>query len=374
MKDENRTRDELMNEVLELRQRVSELETLETERKRIEEEFARHTKQVEMLYHVAQTMSQTLNLEELLDSALEKVLEVMDIEAGGILLLAEQTNELVLRAHRGLSAEFVQGVKGLRVGEGFAGQVAQSGKPLLVKNLPDDPKLTRMVAKREGLQSLAAIPVMAKERILGVMSVVSYGYREFSDREVRMLSIIANQIGVAIENAQLHEHALELAFTDGLTGLYNRRYLMEQIEREFAHAQRSEAPLSLIMIDLDGLKEINDCFGHHGGDAALKELGRIIKGNTRASDIAARWAGDEFMLLTPEADSSSARRIAKRIRAQVEQCLIKIDGREVGITISVGIASYPAHALGVSELLQKADEAMYNAKKGGKNQLRVLSP
>jgi GAF domain-containing protein len=108
----------------------------------------------------------------------------------------------------------------------------------------------------DGIRSFAAVPIMAKEKILAVMGVGSRKYRAFPDWEMLMLDTIANQIGMAIENAQLYEHALELAFTDGLTGLYNRRYIMEQIEREFIRAQRSKAPLSLIMVDLDGLKAI----------------------------------------------------------------------------------------------------------------------
>jgi diguanylate cyclase (GGDEF)-like protein len=214
---------------------------------------------------------------------------------------------------------------------------------------------------------------MSKERVLGLMGVGSYSSRRFSERDVKLLGAIANQIGMAIDNAQLYEQALELAFTDGLTGLYNRRYLMEQIEREFNRVERSDGSLSLMMIDLDGLKGINDRFGHHEGDSVLRGLGSIIKANTRASDVAARWGGDEFMLLTPETTSNGARRIGERIRTQVEQYRPKMDGEEVAISISVGIALYPGHASDVTQLLQRVDEAMYQAKRGGRNQLCVFS-
>jgi diguanylate cyclase (GGDEF)-like protein len=148
---------------------------------------------------------------------------------------------------------------------------------------------------------------------------------------------------------------------------------MEQIEREFKRVERSEGSLSLMMIDLDGLKGINDRFGHHEGDSVLRGLGDIIKANTRASDVAARWGGDEFMLLTPETSSKGARRIGERIRSQVERYRPELDGEEVGISISVGIASYPGHASDVTQLLQRVDEAMYQAKRGGRNQLCVFS-
>jgi len=320
-----------------------------TERKRIETEVLDYTRQIETLFNVGTAVNQTLNL------------------------LDKQTEELVLKAYRGTSAEFVGRVGGLMVAEGFTGQAALSKKPFVVEDVAADPRLTRVGAKEEGIQSFAAVPIVAKDKVLGVMGVGSYRSRQFPDREVKLLSTIANQMGMAIENAQLYEQALELASTDGLTGLYNRRYLMEQVERELNRAERSNGSVSLMMIDLDGLKAINDRFGHHEGDSILKGLGGIIKVNTRASDVAARWGGDEFMLLTPETSSKGAGRIGERIRSQVEGYRPKIDGEEVRITISVGIASCPAHASDVTQLLQRVDEAMYSAKRGGKNQICVVS-
>jgi len=343
-----------------------------TERKKAEDEVRLYTGQLETLFNIGATVSQTLNLGEILDSVLDKVMEVMGVEASGIFLLDEQTNKLLLRAHRGMPARLVRDLKALNVEDGFIGKVAQSGKPLLMDDVSVDHRLARSKARGK-FESFAAVPIIAKEKIRGVMGVGSHRYREFPDWEVRMLGTISNQIGMAIENAQLYEHALQLAFTDSLTGLYNRRYLMEQIEREFIRAERSKSPFSLIMVDLDGLKDINDSYGHHHGDAFLREVGRIIKVNTRASDVAARWGGDEFMLLATEADSASSSKIAERVRSQVGRYRMEIDGRKVGITISAGVVSYPAHALGISELIKNVDEAMYNAKRGGKNQLRVFS-
>jgi diguanylate cyclase (GGDEF)-like protein/PAS domain S-box-containing protein len=345
-----------------------------TERKHAEEDVSRYTRQLETLFNIGTTVSQTLNLEELLVSVLDKVLKVTGVEIAGIFLLDEKTREPVLRASRGMSSLFEHDIKILSASEGILKQVIETGKPLLVENMSLDPRFNHHGTKKGRVQSFAALSIMAKEKILGVMGIGSYGHREFPDWEVRMLGTIANQIGMAIENAQLYEHALELAFTDGLTGLYNRRYIMDQIEREFIRAQRSKAPLSLIMVDLDGLKKINDRFGHHVGDSFLKEVARIVKVNTRASDVAARWGGDEFMLLAPGTDSKGANKIAERIRAQVERYTIKLEGEEVGITISAGIVSYPTHASAVLELVKKADEAMYSAKRGGKNRSSVFSP
>jgi diguanylate cyclase (GGDEF)-like protein/PAS domain S-box-containing protein len=345
-----------------------------TERKHAEEEVDRYTKRLEFVFNIGTAVSQILNLEELLVNVLDKVLEITGMDVAGIFLLDEKAKELVLRAHRGMSSSFLRGIRMLSVGDGVLTQVLETGEPLLVEDISVDRRFKHYGAKKERVQSFAALSIGAKEKILGVMGIGSYSHRVFPDWEVRMLGTIANQIGMAIENAQLYEHALELAFTDGLTGLYNRRYYMDQTEREFIRAQRSKAPLSLIMVDLDELKEINDRLGHHVGDSLLKEVARIVKVNTRASDVAARWGGDEFMLLAPGTDSKSASKIAERIRAQVEVYKMKLEGEEVGITVSAGIVSYPAHASSVSELVKKADDAMYSAKRGGKNQSSVFSP
>ncbi|UCC59268.1 MAG: GGDEF domain-containing protein [Dehalococcoidia bacterium] len=121
------------------------------------------------------------------------------------------------------------------------------------------------------------------------------------------------------------------------------------------------------------MKCINDSYGHNEGDAVLNGLGGIIKANTRASDVAARWGGDEFMLLTPDTGSRSARKIGERIRSQVERYRPRFDGEQERITISIGIASYPGHASNITQLLQRVDEAMYGAKRDGRNQICVFS-
>jgi diguanylate cyclase (GGDEF)-like protein len=229
-----------------------------------------------------------------------------------------------------------------------------------------------MGIKNEGIQSFAAIPIIAKERILGVMAVSSHSAQQFPQSATRLLTTITNQIGMAIDNARLYERALQLAFTDTLTGLYNRRYLLEELDREFARASRNESCLSLVILDLDDLKAINDRFGHNEGDVVLSRLGRILKRNTRASDVAARWGGDEFVLLAPDTDSQRASIIGERIRSQVERCRLMIAKQEISISVSVGIASYPAHASRLTELIKRADQAMYNAKGLGKNQVCVF--
>jgi len=341
--------------------------------KKAEEKILDYTKQLETLFDIGIAASRTLEIEDLLNSVLDKVLNVMEFDAGGIFLFDPQTNELILRAHRGASQRFVKKVERMRFIEGFSARRVLSGKPLIVPYVELDSRLVHMGVQNEGIQSFAAIPIMAKEQILGLMAVASHSARQFSQSAIRLLTTINNQIGMAIDNARLYERALQLAFTDTLTGLYNRRYLLEELDREFARVNRNESSLSLIMMDMDGLKAINDRFGHIGGDIVLRELGRIIKRNSRASDVAARWGGDEFVLLAPDTDSNRAYIIGERIRSQVERCRPKIVSGKISISVCVGIASYPAHASSVTELIKISDQSMYNAKGLGKNQVCVFS-
>jgi len=345
-----------------------------TERKLAEIASQEHTNRIETLLSIGSTVGQTLNLTDLLEKILEKVLEVIRTGVGGIFLVDKGTDDLVLTACRGFSDSFAHQVARMKIGKGFAGRAALSGKPVIVGNMSADLRFDPVVLESEGLQSLCSMPVMVKEKIMGVICVGSHDSRDFRERDVRLLDSIATQIGVAIENAQLYEQTVEIAFTDELTGLYNRRYLMEQVEREFARALRRRTTLSLIMIDMDGLKTINDRFGHQHGSAFLKQLGAIIKGNIRASDVAARLGGDEFMIMAPDTDSVEAGEIGERLRAETQAYRVEINGWEVGMSVSIGIASYPVYASDVEGLLKQSDGAMYEAKRAGKNRICLATP
>jgi len=297
---------------------------------------------------------------------------VLHLDKGCVLLVERETNELLLSAHRGMSAGFLSSVKEMKLGDGLAGRAARSKRPVVVRDVSKRVGMDAPVFEREGVRSMASIPILAKDSLVGVMCLGCVASRLFDDEELRLLEAIASQVGVAVESSRVFEESMQIAFTDGLTGLYNRRFLMEQIEREFARVERTKGSFSMIMMDLDGLKRINDRYGHHEGDEFLKELGRIIRKSTRASDVAARWGGDEFMVLAPDTSSERAGVIGERIRARVERYRPVVEGEEVCASVSVGIASYPSHASEVTELLRRADEAMYCAKKGGKNQLCVF--
>ena len=340
-----------------------------TTRKIAEATSREYTDQIETLLEISTKLGQSLNLAELLQGVLESISGAIQVGAAGIYLLDEQTNELVLEAHHGFSANSVYNMARMKLGTGFAGRAALSGKAFILSDTSAGMKSDLMVLQRMGLRSLYSVPIIARDKILGTICVGSHDSRNFVERDLRLLGSIASQIGVAIENAQLYERAVEIAFTDSLTGLYNRRYLMEQIRRELARAKRNKTAVSLIMIDVDDLKTVNDRFGHDQGDVLLKELARIIKTRARAADIAARLGGDEFVVLTPDTDLVGASEVGQRLWSEAHLSRIRMDDREVGFSVCIGIASYPSHTTIAEGLLRKADEAMYEAKRAGKNRV-----
>ena len=192
--------------------------------------------------------------------------------------------------------------------------------------------------------------------------------------DTQLFELIASQIGMAIDNAIIYEQTAEMAFTDGLTGLYNRRYLFEELNRELSRAQRNSTCFSIMSMDIDNLKEINDRFGHNYGDVLIKEFGEIVRKASRKTDIAARIGGDEFILLTPECDQSQAENVARRIKSDANAKRLLMKGEEINISVSIGISSYPLNGTNIDDILNKADKSMYEVKKAGKNNIRLAVP
>jgi GAF domain-containing protein/HAMP domain-containing protein len=173
----------------------------------LEQTVANRTRELDAVNAIAAVVSQTLDLQEILNDALDKTLQVMDIEAGGIYLLDEAGGVMTMAAHRGFSPQFVAEVDKLKVGEGFSGRVAQSGEPLVVRDVSADPRLTRSVVREEGLRSLATVPLSSRGKVLGTLFAVTHGYRAFTDRDVQLLTSIGHQIGIAVENSRLFAQA-----------------------------------------------------------------------------------------------------------------------------------------------------------------------
>ncbi len=224
----------------------------------------------------------------------------------------------------------------------------------------------------EGTLPSAVVPLIFHERLIGALQITAADQtRLWCENEILLLGTVANQAAVAVNHASLFAQIQQQALTDALTGCYNRRSFEMQFDRELSMAKRQQQPLSLIMLDLDRFKQLNDSAGHDAGDGALRKLADCFKQELRGVDSAARFGGDEFALILPQAYPEGAQIIAERLRAQIESIHIPGFGK---LSASMGIATFPSHGETRTELVVAADAALYSAKRSGRNRVCVFDP
>jgi diguanylate cyclase (GGDEF)-like protein len=215
----------------------------------------------------------------------------------------------------------------------------------------------------------AVVPLIYKEDLIGLLLVRSDDMsRVWADNELLLLDTVADQLAVAVNHAHLYAQSQQQALTDGLTGCYNRRSFEMQLERDLNLATRMSQPLSLIMLDLDNFKHINDQAGHEAGDVALCMLADNLHAELRAVDTAARFGGDEFVIILPQANTEGAMLVAERLRKRIEETEVPGFGQVTG---SFGVATFPTHASSRDTLVVAADRALYNSKEAGRNRVSV---
>lgn len=237
--------------------------------------------------------------------------------------------------------------------------------------LPDlDAETVKKVISNQPVKSVIVIPLITQNKEFGWFCVFS-AREELAGTEMDFLGLFAKQIEMAITIADLFQAVRDQAVTDALTGLYNRRYFEEALEKEVQRAKRQQQPFSIIGIDLDFLKKINDTHGHFYGDLAIKTIADVLKANARSVDVPARIGGEEFDVLLPGISSDGAMIAAERIRSAIEKTEIDTIGH---ITGSLGVATYFEHTDNVEELLELTDQAMYTSKREGRNRVTLAKP
>jgi diguanylate cyclase (GGDEF)-like protein len=222
----------------------------------------------------------------------------------------------------------------------------------------------------QSIRPLAVVPLIYQERFMGVLLVRSDDpVRVWQENEVLLLRTVADQVTVAVNHARLFAQMQQQALTDGLTGCFNRRSFEMQLERDLHLATRMRQPVSLILLDIDHFKKVNDTHGHDAGDIALRVLANGMREELRGVDTAARYGGEEFAVILPQAGVDGAVAVAERLRAHIERTEVPGVGH---ITASFGVATFPLHATSRDGLVATADRALYSAKHSGRN--RVCTP
>src|SRR5438876_849337 len=331
------------------------------------EEAQRSRDEITVLYDAAKTISSSLELESVLNSLVQVTCQAFTYEQGAILLVDERSGDLVVEATYG----YPPGTRGYRipVGKGITGSVQRTGKPEVVAGVRRDP---RHIGITERVVSEIAVPLISEGRVIGVFNLESTHRAAFGQRDLHILTALAGYATIAIENARLFEKTKRLAITDGLTELYNHRYLHEAMERTLQRCRRDEQPLAVIMLEIDSFKRYNDTYGHQRGDDVLRIVADVLRKGSRTSDIVARYGGDEFMIVLPNSSKDTASEIAERLRRAVEAYPFLLGESIVtSVTLSVGVAASPDDGDTVDGLVDAVDRAQYTAKRSGGNKVYV---
>jgi len=325
------------------------------------------------LDEVYRSIAPVLDREELYDTILLKSSELVGAERGSLMILDNKNKLLCVKASKGLDRSIADNVR-VRVGEGISGAIAAKGIPVMVSDIESEvPSWKNRTRYRT--KSFISIPLKLNTRVIGVINMSDKATGEaFSEEDLHMLLSFANFASIALERGAYYSMSEELkmlSMTDHLTGLFNRRYFRERLFEEVERVKRHNECFSVFIIDIDNFKGFNDKYGHLAGDEILKGVSRSIRDAVRSMDVVSRYGGEEFAVILPHTNKRDSHVIAERIRVGVAEFKPSVKGMTKGPTISLGVAEFPADASNIDDLVNKADRAMYLAKRMGKNRVVV---
>ena len=323
----------------------------------------RRATQLEAINAIARQTTNVFDVPELLNRACGLVLDAFGADHVGVLM--EEDDSLVLRAQAGrLTPVFASGIA-VPPASLLSGRAFVSGDPVMDNGIGAH----ETAAMCREAKSELALPLIALGTAVGVLVLNSAAENAFDPTDMQSLESVADICAGAIQNARYFEQVRQLAYRDGLTGVFNRRYFETRILEEIARAHRYENEVSVLMIDIDSFKQLNDEFGHLLGDEVLRRTSSMFTQHLRKSDIVCRYGGDEFAVLLPETTSEVAESVAEKLRRLCE--VHDFTGVPRPVTLSIGVASLPANGRNRDQLIKSADQALYSAKQSGRN--RVMS-
>jgi len=314
------------------------------------------------IYSFGQRLATASTRVQVVTSTLDFLVEQFDFELSSI-LLADEDGTLVIAGLRGPyhQGQFEIGAR-LTSDEGLIGWAAENRRPLLVADVKTD---ARYVEAFPGTQSELAVPILFSGNVLGIINVESQQVGFFDDEDRQLLEVVANHLAIALSNLASQDTLREQAIRDPLTGLFNRHYFNSIIASEFSRADRYERPLSLMMIDIDGFRAVNNAFGHLRGDDVLCEIARMLGNSVRAADRVIRYGGDEFLVLMPETNGrGDAQIVAERLRSEIKRIPKQVGIEEHTIDLSIGLYTRQARdECSLEEILEEVDRRMYADKR-----------
>jgi diguanylate cyclase (GGDEF)-like protein len=334
-------------------------------------------KESDSLFLVAREIAKVLTLRDMsafISESVESALKKRRNPKPGVsaprfvlLLVDEESRRFKVAACTGLPEMEAAGFEAPLEGPNLVAWLGGQAKALHLTDVHEDPALRRLQMPRH-LKSIISIPLVIKGELMGLVLAFDMVPGAFTREDFNDLRVLGNQFSIGVKKAILYDKVQRLSITDGLTGLYVHRYLQERLEEEVRRAARYNSALSFIMIDIDFFKRYNDNYGHQAGDAVLKRVAKVLAQGTGGGDFVARYGGEEFAVVLPGQSLELAQAKAEALRKAVEKEQFTFEGQSTQVTISGGLASFPEDALTKNGLIDRADQALYQAKARGRNQ------
>jgi diguanylate cyclase (GGDEF)-like protein len=328
--------------------------------------------ELKLFHDVAKALTSTLDLDTILQTIMEKMAAYFEPATWAFFMIDEDSGEPYHAASVGKGAEGLSSLR-LRDGSGLTEWVIQRGEPLVIENVNADPAIDpdSRADWFEGSCAVVCVPVMTGGKVLGVIELVNIDMSVYTSSQM-LLQTLADYAAIAIENARAVRRIQELSITDDCTGLYNARHLFTMIGEELHRSARFGYEFTLVFLDLDHFKRVNDQYGHIVGSKLLAEVGACLRESLRLVDAAFRYGGDEFAILLPQTSRDAGLRVTRRIAKLLrERQWLGGEHSRVKLRASIGLSSYPADGTTSQELVQHADDMMYTVKQAGRDNIAV---
>lgn len=357
-------------DLAEIEEKLSLLQNQVAELSTTNKKLSSRVRELELLFKTNGLLSRTLDKDETISSLKDFFSSNFDLNEYSLLLKAENSNNFYIASSFGIRPNLKLPDNIERANTPFE-KAIENGAPLYIADTTEfSYPFSRLGHNNNG--SLLILPLLFyTEKESGIINLFRNGKDKFSPDEIKLFSHLAAQIAGILDKTFLYQHAKELAYTDGLTGIFNRRYFDQRFQREILRARRYKRTLSILMVDIDHFKKYNDTVGHLLGDEVLRRVAKLLENNLRRADIICRYGGEEFVVILPEIDLKHAALVAEKLRQTVLHT--SFPGEEKlplkQLTISIGVAAYPENGKFDQEVLDKADQALYQAKRKGRNQV-----
>ncbi len=327
-------------------------------------------REIYALYEIAQTMGTSVGVSDTMALISSKLSSLVPFSSCALFLYSEENESLRCRFASGAEADIISSMM-MRSGQGLTGWVARNRRPLVNARPRADFEAAGLTARETTLESALVAPLVFNDRFIGTLAVYHTESDFYSDDHRRLLDRVCEQAAAVLHNAIVFEQTQEDSLTDALTGLPNTRFMFVHLARELARAERLKSEVALLVMDLDDFKEINDTYGHHVGDRALRDIAPVLRRTIRPYDICVRYAGDEFIVVLAGCGREEAERKRLELQNAVDEVVFESHpGRTLRLAMSIGAAIYPHDGETYEALLAMADSYMYRDKTRRKQRRR----